>query len=247
MFLHCSDPPRPSQFYTKSYSTKDKARFAISELANAFVLLFAYISFCIAIYRHPDNPLSVSSSSSTSAQPRWFQVLSSTKSRIHPEFLQLLADSPISNFIVIWYSNVPSFQDITCIWYSEHFLLLVFNTAIFMPSNCSLYLIQWPSWGYPGLLVVFCLSSALLLCLISFPFCILRNPSMGMYGSPFNPTYCSTRVTHGYFWVYPYPYPSIPVPIGMGMGTHGFLLGYMYGYTTQGYGYRYFVWKKLQL
>ena len=95
--LNCPVPPTPSQFgYSKAHSTKKKAWSALSESFDAFVLLFAYVSFCIAICRAPGDPASISLL--TSMQPRWFQDLSAWKSRIHPEWLQLLADSPISDF-----------------------------------------------------------------------------------------------------------------------------------------------------
>ena len=70
--------------------------------------------------------------------------------------------------------------------------LRLFHSPPTLPTHCvyliqqhpkfprhHLYLIQWPPWGYPGLLVVCCLFSALL-CLISFPFCVLMNYSMSM-------------------------------------------------------------------
>ena len=67
------------------------------------MLLFAYVSFCIAINRTPTDPLSVSSSdplsfSSSPDKPRWFRDLAIGKDKVHPQFLQHLADSPISNF-----------------------------------------------------------------------------------------------------------------------------------------------------
>jgi hypothetical protein len=97
IFLNCSAPPLPSKFgYFDAHSTEKKARSALSKSIDAFVLLFAYVSFCIAICRDSRDPLSISLSSST--KPKWFQELSARKNRIHPEFLQLLADSPISQF-----------------------------------------------------------------------------------------------------------------------------------------------------
>ena len=96
----CSAPPNPSHFgYSKDHRTESKARHAISQSLDAFVLLFAYVSFSIAICRKPEDPAFISTESlSTSTQPRWFQHLSLRQSKIHPEWLQLLADSPISNF-----------------------------------------------------------------------------------------------------------------------------------------------------
>jgi len=63
------------------------------------VLLFTFVSFCIAICRSSYDPASISSSSSTLTLPRWFQRSFFRQSRIHLEWLQLLADSSISNFI----------------------------------------------------------------------------------------------------------------------------------------------------
>jgi hypothetical protein len=96
----CLAPPNPSHFgYSKDHRTESKACHAISQSLDAFVLLFAYVSFSIAICRKPDDPAFISSKIlSTSTQPRWFQHLSLRQSMIHPEWLQLLADSPISNF-----------------------------------------------------------------------------------------------------------------------------------------------------
>lgn len=96
-FLNCSEPPKPSQFgYLKGYSTEKEARGALSESIDAFVVLFAYVSFCIAISRSKDDPDTVDLS--LSVQPLWVRELSLKRSRIHPEFLQLLASSPISDF-----------------------------------------------------------------------------------------------------------------------------------------------------
>jgi hypothetical protein len=95
--LDCPVPPSPSKFgYAKGYSTERKARLALSESVDAFVLLFAYVSFCIAMRRAPEDPPSISFSTST--KPWWYRELSARQSNIHPEFLQLLADSPISDF-----------------------------------------------------------------------------------------------------------------------------------------------------
>jgi len=95
--LDCSAPRSPSDFgYSKNYPKERKARLAISESIDSFVLLFSYISFCIAMCRNPGEPAFVSLSEST--RPNWFQVLSARQNRIHPEWLQLLVDSPISNF-----------------------------------------------------------------------------------------------------------------------------------------------------
>jgi hypothetical protein len=96
-FLTCSPPSKPSDFgYFAAHSSEEEARSALSESLDAFVVLFAYVSFCIAICRTLDDPLSVSLST---AKPRWFRDLSSNRhERFHPEWLQLLSDSPIVDF-----------------------------------------------------------------------------------------------------------------------------------------------------
>jgi hypothetical protein len=94
--LNCSVPPNPSRFgYLKAHSTEKKARSALSESLDAFVLLFAYVSFLIAMCRVPSDP--APTSLLTSTHSKWFQDLSAGNN-IHPEWLQLLADSPISDF-----------------------------------------------------------------------------------------------------------------------------------------------------
>jgi hypothetical protein len=97
VILNCSIPLKPSEFgYFVAHTSEEKARSALSESLDAFVLLFAYVSFCIAISRAPEDPSSISLSTST--KPRWFLDLSDPGSKIHPEFLQRLADSPIADF-----------------------------------------------------------------------------------------------------------------------------------------------------
>ena len=55
--LNCLMPPNPSQFgYLKGYPTEKKAHCALSESIDTFVLLFAYVSFCIAICRCKEDP-----------------------------------------------------------------------------------------------------------------------------------------------------------------------------------------------
>ena len=86
VFLNWSVPPNPSQFgYLKVHSTEKKARFASSESLDSFVLLFAYISFRIAICRAPDDPATISLSTST--QPRYhpFDTFPLHESRLRPQ------------------------------------------------------------------------------------------------------------------------------------------------------------------
>ena len=86
VFIVCSDP-NPSQYgYSKCHRTKAKARQAISNSLDAFVLLFACVSFHIAICRRSDDPARISTSSSPSTLPRWFQHLSLRQNKIHPGF-----------------------------------------------------------------------------------------------------------------------------------------------------------------
>lgn len=95
--MNCSIPPKPSDFsYFDAHPSNEDARSALSESLDVFVLLFAYVSFCIAIRRAATDPSSISLSTST--KPRWFLDLFDPESKIHPEFLQLLADSPIADF-----------------------------------------------------------------------------------------------------------------------------------------------------
>jgi hypothetical protein len=94
--LILSPPDKPSDFgYFNTHPSEEIARSAISKSLDAFVILFAYVSFCIAIYRAKDDPASVSEST---RKPRWLQVLSDAKSKLHPEWVQLLVDSPIADF-----------------------------------------------------------------------------------------------------------------------------------------------------
>jgi hypothetical protein len=97
IILNCSTPTNPTEFgYFGSHYSEEKARSALSESLDAFVVLFAYVSFCIAICRTSNDPFTVSLSMST--PPRWLRDLSSPKSRVRPEWLQRLVDSPIADF-----------------------------------------------------------------------------------------------------------------------------------------------------
>ena len=96
--LNCSVPPNPSQFgYLKVHSTEKKAHSALSESLDAFMLLFAYVSFLIAMCRVPSDP--APTSLLTSTHSKWLQDLSAGNN-IHPEWLQLLADSPIPDLLL---------------------------------------------------------------------------------------------------------------------------------------------------
>jgi hypothetical protein len=138
--LSCSAPPNPSQFgYSKDHRTESKARLALSDSIDAFVLLFAYVSFCIAICRDVNDPATISSSSST--QPKWFRRLSLRQSRIHLEWLQLLADSPISNFTTTP-QRVGSIINVSrCSWLNLVPFMLNSNIPI------------WFYWGTPPVFV----------------------------------------------------------------------------------------------
>lgn len=91
-------PSKPSEFgYFIAHPTEETARTALSQSLDAFVILFACVSFYIAISRIEQDPLSIPSSTSE-LKPRWFRHLANRKNRIHPEWLQLLADSPVADF-----------------------------------------------------------------------------------------------------------------------------------------------------
>ena len=140
IFIDCSVPPNPSKFgYSKDYFTETKAQIALSQSVDAFVLLFAYVSFCIAICRVSDDPTSISLSTST--QPRWLQELSAPESKIHPEFLQLLMDSPIVDFTATP-QRLGTIIDISqCSWINLVPCMINANVPI------------WLYWGIPPLFV----------------------------------------------------------------------------------------------
>jgi hypothetical protein len=136
----CSAPLNPSDFgYCKSYQTEAKARYALSQSLDAFVLLFAYVSFCIALCRESDDPVSISSSSSPSMQPGWFQHLSLKESNLHLEWLCLLADSSIPDFTDTS-TRVGTIVNVSrCSW----FVLVPFMKKANVPI--------WFYWGIPPL------------------------------------------------------------------------------------------------
>jgi len=138
--LDCSDPPSPLKFgYSKTYTKERKARLAISESIDSFVLLFSYVSFCIAMCRNTGDPASISLSEST--QPRWFQVLSARRNRIHPEWLQLLVDSPISNFTTTTQRRGAIFNVSKCTWIHLVPRMLISNIPL------------WFYWGIPPIFI----------------------------------------------------------------------------------------------
>ena len=99
--LTCITPTKPSEFgYFTVHSSKEIACSAISQSLDTFVVLFIYLAFCIAICKAPNDPDS-HSLLTTSSKPRWFQDLSVRKNGPHPEWLQLLLDSPIADFTFI--------------------------------------------------------------------------------------------------------------------------------------------------
>ena len=61
------------------------------------MILFAFVSFCIAIDRAGEDPGPVSSLT-PEKWLRWLQVLSERTSKVHPEWVQLVVDSPIADF-----------------------------------------------------------------------------------------------------------------------------------------------------
>ena len=83
--LTCLVPIKPSEFgYFTVHSSEEKACSVISESLDGFVILFAYLSFCIAICRLLNDPASVSLSSLMS-KPMWLRDLSEQKNKLHPE------------------------------------------------------------------------------------------------------------------------------------------------------------------
>ena len=91
-------PPKPSEFsYFNAHPSEEIARSAISKSLDAFVILFAFVSFCIAIDRAGEDPGPVSSLT-PEKWLRWLQVLSERTSKVHPEWVQLVVDSPIADF-----------------------------------------------------------------------------------------------------------------------------------------------------
>jgi hypothetical protein len=138
--LNFSEPPKPTQFgYLKGYTTAKKARVALSESIDAFVVLLAYVSFCIAICRRKDDPGTVDLS--LSEQPQWVRELSLKRSRTHPEFLQLLANSPISDFSAASNRVGAIINVAQCSWLSLVPYMLTANVPI------------WLYWGIPPVLL----------------------------------------------------------------------------------------------
>jgi hypothetical protein len=132
-------PPRPSNFgYFKAHSNEKKARFALSESLDAFVILLAYFSFSIAICRASDDPTSISLSTSDLEQPRWFHVLSP---EVKPECLQLLVDSPVANFSTTTQRVGTIINVSRCSWLHLVPYMLKANVPI------------WLYWGIPPVFV----------------------------------------------------------------------------------------------
>ena len=135
IFLTCSLPRNPSDFgYFTTHPSEERARFALSESLDAFVLLFAYVSFCIAISRTANDPLSIPSSTS---KPRWFRDLSIGEGKIHPGYLQLLADSPLSNFTTVPQRLGMVVNVARCLWLPLVPFMLRANVPV------------WLYWGVP--------------------------------------------------------------------------------------------------
>ena len=138
VFLRCLEPPKPSEFgYFEAHPSEEMARSALYESLDAFVILFAHVSFYIAICRLEIDPLSISSSTSRSDMPEWFRILSERKNRLSPEWLQLLADSPISDFTTTPQRLGTIVNVARCSW--VHLL------PCMMSSNVPI----WLYWGVP--------------------------------------------------------------------------------------------------
>ena len=75
-------PPKLSNFgYFNTHPSEEIAWSAISKSLDAFVILFAFVSFCIAINRAEKDPGSVSSLT-PKKWPRWLWVLSERMSKV---------------------------------------------------------------------------------------------------------------------------------------------------------------------
>ena len=117
--------PEPTFFgYSKCYRNGGKARTALSHSIDAFALLFACVSFYIAICDQGDTPC-ITSSSSTSTHPEWFQRLSNS-----PEFSQLLADSSISDFTSTQQRTGVIVNVASCSWFNLVPYLLKVNIPV---------------------------------------------------------------------------------------------------------------------
>ena len=196
IFLVCPVPDKPSQFgYFTAHSTKKKARAALSESLDSFVLLFAYVSFCIAINRLTNDPTSISLSPLT--PPGWFRELSAQRHGIHPEWLQLLADSPISNFSTAPRRRGSIINVSRCSWIHLVPYMLDANVPI------------WFYWGVPPVFVQPLVRGALDFAPRSHPQC--RAPPLSVD----NPSQSGL----------PTPSQSIRLPVPSGLGGPGQLPG----------------------
>jgi hypothetical protein len=134
--LH-SAPAKPSDFgYFSTHPSEEIARSAISKSLDAFVILFAYVSFCIAICRAKDDPASVSWLT-PELKPRWLRDLSDERSKLHPEWVQMLADSPIADFTT-GTQRLGAIIDVSrCLW--------MHLVPYMMRANVPI----WLFWGVP--------------------------------------------------------------------------------------------------
>jgi hypothetical protein len=83
------EPEKPGSYgYFNAYSTEAETCQALVESVNAFVIYAAYISFLIALCRYYD-------ASTPRSLRQLFQI---SNSKIHPEWLRDLAESPIAQF-----------------------------------------------------------------------------------------------------------------------------------------------------
>jgi len=135
-------PAKPSDFgYFGTHPSEEIAQSAISKSLDAFVILFAYVSFCITICRAEDDPASVSLLTSES-KPRWLRLLSdSRRSKLHPESVQLLVDSPIADFTTVPQRLGAIINVSRCSWL--HLVPCMINAKV-------------PIWLYWGVPPAFC-------------------------------------------------------------------------------------------
>jgi hypothetical protein len=84
-------PELPSTYgYFSTHKSEVAARSALSASLDVFAVYLGYFSFIVAICQFGIDP--------QSSPPSWHKCLARSDSRVHPEWLKLLLDSPIVDF-----------------------------------------------------------------------------------------------------------------------------------------------------
>src|SRR6266704_664769 len=97
-------PPLPSKFgYFDAHATESPTRSSLSTSLDAFVIYLAYFSFLAAICQFEIDTRSI--------KPSWYKLLARQDSGVHPEWLELLAKSPIVDFKQEWFAVVIDVVD----------------------------------------------------------------------------------------------------------------------------------------